>query len=532
MCCPFNSPLNSFLFKIVMMKKILFAALAFAVVLPAAAQDTYESARLLGGDLNGTARYVGMGGAMEALGADISTTGTNPAGIGLFRHDFVSAGFGLVSQADANEFDGRSTTNMSFDQVGFVYTMRQDRSSYINLAFNYHKSRNFNQILSVTDRLDGASQSKLTLDKFAEGVIKSSDDLTYNQVDVLYHEGLYDTNLILKDGSFNKDAYRFDGDNYTFNRGNKGYISEFDLNISGNINDRVYLGVTVGIHDVHYRGYSNYFENVKSNTLDLRTAELEDSRDLDGSGYEVKLGAVIRPIESSPFRFGLYINSPIFYDLRSVNKTGLRLNGQYFADENPRHDELKYEFRTPWKFGVSLGHTIGTNLALGATYEFSDYGATDARIKRGEGYDWYYDTYYTKTDRDKEMNDHIKQTLKGVHTVKVGAEFKPMPIMSLRLGYNFVSPMYKQDAYRGVDVWSLGNYYSSETNYVNWKATHRITAGVGFTFDHFKVDMAYQYQTKKGQFLPFAGSGNDNLPFDQEVKNNRQQVLLTLGYSF
>ena len=213
------------------------------------------------------------------------------------------------------------------------------------------------------------------------------------------------------------------------------------------------------------------------------------------SGYEVKLGAVIRPIESSPFRFGLYINSPIFYDLRSVNKTGLRLNGQYFADENPRHDELKYEFRTPWKFGVSLGHTIGTNLALGATY---------ARIKRGEGYDWYYDTYYTKTDRDKEMNDHIKQTLKGVHTVKVGAEFKPMPIMSLRLGYNFVSPMYKQDAYRGVDVWSLGNYYSSETDYVNWKATHRITAGVGFTFDHFKVDMAYQYQ----------------------------KVLLTLGYSF
>ena len=83
------------------MKKIFFAALAMAVVLPAAAQDTYESARLLGGDLNGTARYVGMGGAMEALGADISTTSSNPAGIGLFRHSTMSAGFGLVSQADA-----------------------------------------------------------------------------------------------------------------------------------------------------------------------------------------------------------------------------------------------------------------------------------------------------------------------------------------------------------------------------------------------------------------------------------------------
>ena len=62
------------------MRKFCFAALALAVVLPAAAQDTYESARLLGSDLNGTARYVGMGGAMDALGADLSTISTNPAG--------------------------------------------------------------------------------------------------------------------------------------------------------------------------------------------------------------------------------------------------------------------------------------------------------------------------------------------------------------------------------------------------------------------------------------------------------------------
>ena len=67
------------------MKKYLFLAALSLAMLPAAAQDTYENARLLGSDLNGTARYVGMGGALDALGADISLTGTNPAGIGLFR---------------------------------------------------------------------------------------------------------------------------------------------------------------------------------------------------------------------------------------------------------------------------------------------------------------------------------------------------------------------------------------------------------------------------------------------------------------
>ena len=38
------------------MKKYLFLAALSLAMLPAAAQDTYENARLLGSDLNGTAR--------------------------------------------------------------------------------------------------------------------------------------------------------------------------------------------------------------------------------------------------------------------------------------------------------------------------------------------------------------------------------------------------------------------------------------------------------------------------------------------
>ena len=63
--------------------------------------DSYDAAALSTEDLNGTARYVGMGGAMDALGADISTIGTNPAGIGLFRKGQVSTSFGFVNLQDA-----------------------------------------------------------------------------------------------------------------------------------------------------------------------------------------------------------------------------------------------------------------------------------------------------------------------------------------------------------------------------------------------------------------------------------------------
>ena len=115
------------------MKKIYLAAFALMGALSVAAQDTYESGRLLGSDLNGTARYVGMGGAMDALGADISTISSNPAGIGFFRHSNISLSMGVVSQQDAKKFDDLSKTNVSFDQAGFVYSARIS-TSYIILA--------------------------------------------------------------------------------------------------------------------------------------------------------------------------------------------------------------------------------------------------------------------------------------------------------------------------------------------------------------------------------------------------------------
>lgn len=72
------------------MKHCIIGFLGCVLALPMAAQETYQNTRLLGNDLNGTARYVGMGGAMEALGADISTISTNPAGLGLFRKGQVT----------------------------------------------------------------------------------------------------------------------------------------------------------------------------------------------------------------------------------------------------------------------------------------------------------------------------------------------------------------------------------------------------------------------------------------------------------
>ena len=84
-----------------MKKKYIYIAALGLVTIPAAAQDTYSNEKMIANDLNGTARYVAMGGAMEALGADISTISSNPAGIGLFKSSQIAISAGMVGQSGA-----------------------------------------------------------------------------------------------------------------------------------------------------------------------------------------------------------------------------------------------------------------------------------------------------------------------------------------------------------------------------------------------------------------------------------------------
>ena len=146
------------------------------------------------------------------------------------------------------------------------------------------------------------------------------------------------------------------------------------------------------------------------------------------------------------------------------------------------------------------------------------------------------------------MNDNTEYSLKGVSTLKLGAEYKPVPELALRVGYNYVSAMYNENGYKDGTVWSPGSYYSSTTDYTNWKSTNRVTFGIGYQVGRTNIDLAYQYSSQDGEFHPFmeySGSSKtltnsvtgetmsyNNVPDVTTVNNKRHQVLLTLGYRF
>ena len=539
-----------------MMKRYMIG-LCLLAVLPAGAQDTYEDANLVTGDLNGTARYVGMGGAMDALGADLSTISTNPAGIGLYRSSQVMVSGGLTAQGGAEDFNGASKSHANLDQIGFVWAQRNLSNTFFNVAFNYHKSRDFNYILSATNR-DLYRPSSQNAQSYVKAIDRRGYDgtTTYaigedkrhnlygdfywtSQLDDIY----YNAFIVSNQGVVGYNT----ATGYDMERASKGYIGEYEINISGNISDRVYLGLTVGLQDVHYKAYGEYTDElIDRRENPVGDVTVCDSRKITGTGYNFKVGAIVRPFEYSAFRVGLSFTSPTFYDLNSSNFTYLLNNTDYEA-WNPNYaSEFSYDFclNSPMKVALSLGHTIGDYLALGATYEYADYGATDPRVSEGYHDDWYCDDFYSHSLTDKVMKKHTENTLRGVSTLKLGAEYKPVKDLALRVGYNYVSPMYESDGFKDTFLDSYGTFVSTTTDYINWGETHRLTLGVGYLAKHFFADLAYQYSTQKGDFYPYMDTegnywkgrydsgGVDNVGTKTKVENNRHQLIVTLGYKF
>ena len=554
------------------MKKLFFTACLGMITVGMQAQETYEVAELATEDLNGTARYVGMGGAMEALGADISTMGTNPAGIGLFRRSWIGVSAGATIQKgdsyNTSVYTDNGKTNADLNQAGVVFSMQTNENSFLNFGFNFQKSRNFNQILNAMGELGNSSVSEKAV------LAMNSNTWQYNNMDYLVYDNYSEHHLAYDEADRQKVKHMPYGTQFFGMNDNQGYISEFDFNISGNIKNKLFLGLTIGAKSVDFSSIANYYEFVSYNlarglnfdpTGDAGgdyakitakypyALETVNERKITGSGVNVKFGAIWRPIETSPFRVGLYIHTPTWYritqdilpytytDSNPNDTKTYRKEGDGFSDYrylNPL--VFEYRFSTPWKFGVSFGHTIGNIVALGLTYDYAKYSAINTK----------FDRY----DDDNVVNVNTKASLKGVHTLKLGAEIKPVPDVAIRVGYNYVSPMYdKTEGYKNYEEHTHGIYECganfTSNDYTNWGGTNRITFGLGFTVaKHFNIDVAYQYIGQKGEYQPFAttsgrmynpgekdtptGEIKENGTVMQEVKNNRHQLNCTLSYKF
>lgn len=547
-------------------KYISAAVLALLGFGSASAQDIYKVEALSSTDLSGDARFVGMGGAMGALGANLSAMNTNPASAGLYRRSDISLTGGFVNSAYGDVmWVGPGKNRASFDQMGFVYSLNLGNTSgmrFFNMGFNYKKSRNFKSYIGLNDIAtpkfinnagvpEGMSQSwqfadlsydlrdrVLDLDFDADRENTTPSTLLANDTQVI---AAIDENGELV-GDRNVKIARYIpsyANQYNYHRAQWGGIEDYDFNLSCNINERVYLGLNFGVKNVNYHSALMYEEELyqNGNVHDTGLYSFYTDESLTGVGFDGKFGILVRPMEDNPFRFGLTFTTPTAYDLESRG---------YASMESPYEDSKGYEtsfsevdvtnsyrIRTPWKLDLTAATTIGTHFAIDAEYQLAGYSSAAVRYEdAGPANSSFHD--YTS---DKYLQQEINTHLRNVHTFRVGVEGRLSDEFSVRAGYNYVSSPFNDKAYLNLLVDGSSYYYALNTDYVNLGATHRATLGMGYHYKSFYLDAAYLFQTQAADVYAFhynmdnRWAGANDLPV-QCYHLNRSQLFLTMGFKF
>lgn len=524
--------------------KYIALALLASSVSTAMAQDTYDAQNFTNSDLNGTARFVGMGGALGALGGDLSVMGTNPAGIGLYkRNDFAITLGGLFTSNDG--VLGHDSYRMSLDQAGGVISLDLDNPSskglqFFNIGINYKKNRNFlsNNNIDITNSLNGNLSQTFQIADLGNNCFSFSPDswgLLADLANPNYLEDVEENDKHVGATEYTSEiwvdnngvSHNFEGvgaSDAAYQRATYGGNQQVDVALSFNVSDKFFYGMSFGLYNIDYSSESFYYEN------DVLGGgySLDNWHKLEGNGFDMKFGFVCRPFDDSPFRFGMNVHTPTWYSMTEAN--GVNISYPFYPDlpsdylrpyesSNPDYD---YDFRTPWKFGFSLGHTIGNYIALGAEYEYQD--PSTAKYSEAEG-------LFGGRDYMNFVNQQNKDHLKGQHTLKFGAELKATDDFSIRVGYNHITSPFKDGAY---SVLAYNGPYT-DTSYTNWGGIDRITLGLGFRFKGGYFDVAYQYQEQKGDFFAFDnydGEGSIYTLKPTKIESSRTHIMATLGFRF
>lgn len=529
------------------MKRIsIFLVAALVSLGSIKAQNAMDAYRYTKNDLTGTARSVAMGGAFGALGGDISGIAINPAGIGVYRSSEIVTTLNFQNTKTETNLLGskmdQSKFKFSFDNLAFVtvFPLNNDVAPSLNIGFSYNRLKSFDRkyeagASGLSNSLTDYIAARSTANEKPSSIISLADnDMwdVWNRQDWLSILGFnsYLINESPKNSgnytSATKDLYT---SNYMFAR-EKGEVSSYDFNMGTTFSDIVSAGLTVSVTDINYRLYSTYTEEFGAGGAN-RGYNKEDYLRTDGTGWQLKLGVIIKPIQE--LRIGLAYHSPTWYDMTDRFYTDLTHNlsglvGE--SDVNPDYNKdsqanktvgsyngedaayMDYEYRTPDKWTLSLAGVIGSKAIISADYELSNYKNMKLYDRNGDDFDVY-------------PNSFIKNYFRVASTVRVGLEYRFTEQFSGRVGYSWMqSPIKTEIKSSNDEITTDGR---AVTQYNLDGDAHYITYGLGYKFSpQFYTDIAFVMKSQKDDFYTYEMS--DKATF----KTNNFQGLLTVGYKF
>lgn len=491
------------------MKRLVFLISVFFGITVANAQNSDFPLMFSQYGMNGTATFIGKGGAIGALGGDIMSAHYNPAGLGMYRSSEFTYSMGLDMNSTKSKYNGLtgkdSHPSFNYGNLGLVLDFNNGKKSswkHIQLSFGVDRLMNFNNRIKVTRK--GLNRSFIDAnyvnyyDADGNGILDNSFAVSDADRDDFFQAGVLSVD---DEGNIYSEFFNGDFDQIIAYR-ESGYLNEFSMSVSGNYKNWIYLGATVGIPFGNYTAKYMFSEHVNNENGEGKY-NYNTEQDLSITGFNLKLGAIVKPV--SFWRIGGAIHTPTFYSVdddfyQEVSFTNVA--GGWLSP-------ISYRMQSPWRFIASTAFVFGNNKSpisgtLSVDYEYADYSFMSFDMD---------DDISSETN----LNSIIENTYSGASNVRIGGELK-MDKLYLRAGYAY-----------------YGSPYESESN--NDASWNYITCGLGFRGKICNFDLAYAYGKQKSKYYVYdeydpstATWSADASP--TEVTRNKHLIQATIGFKF
>ena len=457
----------------------------------------------------GSARYVGVGGSMGAIGADFGAISDNPAGLASYYFSEIVISPSLYlnhtsSQLGDAPFSKENLYGGALDNLGVVI-VRNGRTGgnwrTSNFSIGLNKVADFNNQLFF----NGGSTGSITDHWREQALHVAPDDLSDFSSGLAYETGaIFDLD---NDNVYESDFISAANQLVTKSQlvKAKGYMSELQFAIAGNYKDRLLLGASLGVPIVYFEENKTYEEADPNQVIPaFERLKYTEYLKTKGTGINLKLGAILKLHDM--FRIGLSFQTPSLIELDETYETGLSYSytdqgkTETYENQSPQTGVFTYNVISPLRARASFGSVIGKAGFVGASVEYVNYSQSQ--------FDFNNQTSTTSDlEYQNQLNDDIEKQYGSALNYNLGAEIA-VEALRLRGGINL-----------------MGSPYSNERDY-----TSTYSAGLGYRGGRFFTDVAIRHSRYDDGYLPYTTYSND----PQVVYNKHQlnRLVLTLGYKF
>ncbi len=528
------------------MNKFFLGLLVCSLPMIAVAQETFDALQMSQTELRGTARFQSMAGAFGALGGDLSTLTQNPAGIGVYRSSDASISLGLDLNSVKTPSMKDNETRFNLNNAGYVGTLKTGSNDmpYLNFGFTYNRSNDFHRHYRG---MVGGIQSSVTNHIATYTSNFTGDDMGMTDKYNPYYDGsapwisvlAYNSYLINNNNGWQGLYGQGTNGNAEYEISQSGHTDEYSLNIGGNVTNKFYWGLGLGITNIDYDSYMYYGESLNNayiynydrgdGSIEQGTANFGFVNNLStkGTGYNFKVGFIVKPVNE--LRLGFALHTPTFYDMRDLYKTvasfEMRGSGKnnYHGENQTGNkdywDEVRYDYSTPWRFIGSLAGVIGRQGIISLDYEYV--GANSMRIKDDAGKEYV------------DVTTRMKSYMQASHIIRLGGEYRVDNNWSVRAGYSYqTSPVKSEVRENRADVTTV----STNPAYEFDNSIQYVTCGFGYHYKSFYADFAYVHKMRNSEFHAFSPNtyyaNNIEPSVYSEVKEKDNRLTVTLGFRF